>query len=391
MKFWLAYKMAIKSILNNKVRSALTMLGVIIGVAAVISAVGFAEGCMQSVTDMVEGMGTNVVTAMIVDRSHSKSVTTSDLDALVEQSQYIRAVSPYIMTTGNIKSKYGSKSSSVIGTNSDYLDMEGTKLEAGRFITQNDMDNNMKVAVIGSAVKRKLFEDVEPIGETIKVNGTNFKIVGLLEETMNGVEGTNDDMVMVPVNVAQRTLKIKNVTMFMASATSSEDIDLAMQHIKNFLHDIYRDTDKYMCFTQESILGILGDINNIMMLILGSIATISLVVGGIGIMNIMLVSVSERTREIGIRKAIGAKKKDILFQFLIEALMLTGIGGIIGILFGNAVIKYVIGSFDMIKPVYSIPWMIASFMFSLTIGLVFGIFPAYKAARLNPIDALRNE
>ena len=391
MKFWLAYKMAIKSILNNKVRSALTMLGVIIGVAAVISAVGFAEGCMQSVTDMVEGMGTNVVTAMIVDRSQTKSITTSDLDSLVKQSEYIRAVSPYIMITGNVKSKYGSKSSSVIGTNSDYLDMEGTELESGRFITASDMENNMKVAVIGSAVKRKIFEDVDPLGETIKVNGVNFTVVGLLEETMNGVEGTNDDMVMIPVNVAQRTLKIKNVTMFMASASSSDTIDLAMQHIKDFLYNIYRDSDKYMCFTQESVLGMLGDINNIMMIILGSIATISLVVGGIGIMNIMLVSVSERTREIGIRKAIGAKKKDILVQFLIEALMLTGIGGIIGILFGNFIIKYVIGSFDMIKPVYSVPWMIAAFMFSLFIGVVFGIFPAYKAAKLNPIDALRNE
>lgn len=391
MKFLLAYRMAIKSILNNKVRSALTMLGVIIGVAAVIAAVGFAQGCMQSVTDMVEGMGTNVVTAMIVDRSQTKSVTTSDLDALVEQSEYIRAISPYIMTTGIVKAESESKSTSIIGTNSDYLDMEDASIESGRFVTQSDMDNNMKVAVIGGAVKRKLFEGVEPVGKTIKVNGFNFTIIGVLEETMNGVEGTNDDVVMIPVNVAQRTLKIKNVTMFMASASSSDTIDLAMRHIEEFLYDIYRDDDKYMCFTQESILGILGDINNIMMIILGSIATISLVVGGIGIMNIMLVSVSERTREIGIRKAIGAKKKDILVQFLIEALMLTGIGGIIGIIFGNVIIKYVIGSFDMIKPVYSVPWMIASFMFSLIIGVVFGIFPAYKASKLHPIDALRNE
>lgn len=391
MKFLLAYKMAIKSILNNKVRSALTMLGVIIGVAAVISAVGFAQGCMQSVTDMVEGMGTNVVTAMIVDRSHTKSVSTADLEQLANQSEYILSVSPYIMTTGIVKANSESKSTSVIGTNSDYLQMEDAKMEMGRFVTDSDIENNMKVAVIGSAVRRKLFEDVNPIGQTIKVNGNSFTVIGLLEETMNGVDGTNDDVVMIPVNVAQRTLKIKNVTMFMASASSSDTVDLAMQHIENFLYNIYRDSDKYMCFTQESVLGMLGNISNIMMIILGSIATISLVVGGIGIMNIMLVSVSERTREIGIRKAIGAKKKDILIQFLIEALMLTGIGGILGILLGMAIIKYVIGAFELIKPVYSVPWIIASFTISLVIGIVFGIFPAYKAARLNPIEALRNE
>ena len=161
--------------------------------------------------------------------------------------------------------------------------------------------------------------------------------------------------------------------------------------LKASFKNIYKDDSKYMCFTQESILGLLGNISNIMMIILGSIATISLVVGGIGIMNIMLVSVSERTREIGIRKAIGAKKKDILVQFLIEALMLTGIGGIIGILFGMAIIKFVIGSFDLITPVYSVPWIIASFTISLVIGVVFGIFPAYKAAKLNPIEALRSE
>lgn len=391
MKFFLAYKMAIKSILNNKVRSALTMLGVIIGVAAVIAAVGFAQGCMQSVTDMVEGLGTNVVTAMIVDMSQSKSVTTSDLDSLVESSEYIASISPYIMTKGTIKSVNDSKSATIAGTNSSFISMGKVNLETGRFITESDMENTMKVAVIGGAVKRKLFPNENPIGQNIKISGTNFTVIGLLEEKMNGAEGTDDDMVIIPVNVAQRTLKIKNVTMFMASATASDTVDLAMQHIENFLYNIYRDSEKYMCFSQESVLGILGNISSIMMIILGSIATISLVVGGIGIMNIMLVSVSERTREIGIRKAIGAKKKDILVQFLIEALMLTGIGGLIGILFGVLIIKYVIGAFEIITPVYSMPWIIASFSISLIIGVVFGIFPAYKASKLSPIEALRNE
>ncbi len=391
MKFWLAYKMALKSILNNKVRSALTMLGVIIGVAAVIVAVGFAQGCMQSVTNMVEGMGTNVVTAMIVDMSQSRVITTNDLESFAQNSEYIASISPYIMVKGFVKSGTESKSATIVGTNSSYITIGDVKMATGRFITENDLDNNMKVAVVGSAVIRKLFEDKDPLGETIKVNGVNFTIVGTLKEKMNGADGTDDDMVVIPVNVAQRTLKVKNVTMFMASAKDSDSVDLAMKQIKDYLYGIYKDDSKYMCFTQESILGLLGNISNIMMIILGSIATISLVVGGIGIMNIMLVSVSERTREIGIRKAIGAKKKDILVQFLIEALMLTGIGGIIGILFGMAIIKFVIGSFDLITPVYSVPWIIASFTISLVIGVIFGIFPAYKAAKLNPIEALRSE
>ena len=391
MKFWLAYKMAIKSILNNKVRSALTMLGVIIGVAAVIASVGFAQGSMQSITNLVEGMGTNVITAMIVDRSESKSLTVDELDTLVDSSEYILSVSPYIMTKGLVKHRTESKSTTITGTNETYIDMGDVTLQEGRFITRGDMENNLKVAVIGSAVRNKLFEDADPIGQTIKVNGTNFTVVGLLNQKMNGADNTDDDMVIIPVNVAQRTLKIKNVTMFMASASASDTVDLAMKKIEDFLYDIFRDNDSFMCFTQESILGVLGNISSIMMLIMGSIATISLVVGGIGIMNIMLVSVSERTREIGIRKAIGAKKKDILIQFLIEALMLTGIGGIIGILVGVAIIKFIIGAVDMITPVYSVPWMIAAFTISLFIGVIFGIFPAYKAAKLNPIEALRNE
>lgn len=391
MKFWVAYKMAIKSILNNKVRSALTMLGVIIGVSAVITSVGFAQGSMQSITNLVEGMGTNVVTAMIIDMSQSKSLSVDDLNTLVKDSEYINSVSPYIVTKGVVKYRTESKSTTIAGTNETYIDMGDVTMHRGRFITRGDMENNQKVAVIGASVQKKLFAEEDPIGKSIKINGTNFTVVGLLTEKMNSADNTDDDMVVIPVNVAQRTLKIKNVTMFMASASSSDTVDLAMNQIEKFLYGIYRDSSKYICFTQESILGVLGNISSIMMLIMGSIATISLVVGGIGIMNIMLVSVSERTREIGIRKAIGAKRRDILIQFLIEALMLTGIGGIIGILLGVAIITFVIGAIDMITPVYSIPWIIASFTIALTIGVVFGIFPAQKAAKLNPIDALRNE
>lgn len=392
MNFLFAYKMAIKSILSNKVRSFLTMLGVIIGVMAVIVAVGFAQGSMATITNRIEGMGSNAITGMIIATNESnKGITTTDLEKLANSSAYIKSISPYTMTSEIVKAGGESKSAGIIGTNEDYLEIEGQKLKTGRFITRLDLENSDKVAVIGAAVEKKLFDGKDPLGQTIKVKGVNFTIVGTLESVMNAAEGTKDDYVFIPVNVAQRTLKIKNITMFIAEASAQDTVDLAKQKIEDYLYSIYKDKDDYILFTQESILSMLGDVSSIMMLILGSIATISLVVGGIGIMNIMLVSVTERTREIGIRKAIGAKKKDILVQFLIEALMLTGIGGIIGIIFGLVTIKYGIGSISLITPVYSLSWTLAAFLISLTIGVIFGIFPAYKAAKLNPIDALRTQ
>lgn len=392
MNFLFAYKMAIKSILSNKVRSFLTMLGVIIGVMAVIVAVGFAQGSMATITNRIEGMGSNAITGMIIATNESnKGITTTDLEKLANSSAYIKSISPYTMTSEIVKAGGESKSAGIIGTNEDYLEIEGQKLKTGRFITRLDLENSDKVAVIGAAVEKKLFDGKDPLGQTIKVKGVNFTIVGTLESVMNAAEGTKDDYVFIPVNVAQRTLKIKNITMFIAEASAQDTVDLAKQKIEDYLYSIYKDKDDYILFTQESILSMLGDVSSIMMLILGSIATISLVVGGIGIMNIMLVSVTERTREIGIRKAIGAKKKDILVQFLIEALMLTGIGGIIGIILGLVTIKYGIGSISLITPVYSLSWTLAAFLISLTIGVVFGIFPAYKAAKLNPIDALRTQ
>lgn len=392
MNFLFAYKMAIKSILSNKVRSFLTMLGVIIGVMAVIVAVGFAQGSMATITNRIEGMGSNAITGMIIATNESNmGITTTDLEKLANSSAYIKSISPYTMTSEIVKAGGESKSAGIIGTNEDYLEIEGQKLKTGRFITRLDLENSDKVAVIGAAVEKKLFDGKDPLGQTIKVKGVNFTIVGTLESVMNAAEGTKDDYVFIPVNVAQRTLKIKNITMFIAEASAQDTVDLAKQKIEDYLYSIYKDKDDYILFTQESILSMLGDVSSIMMLILGSIATISLVVGGIGIMNIMLVSVTERTREIGIRKAIGAKKKDILIQFLIEALMLTGIGGIIGIILGLVTIKYGIGSISLITPVYSLSWTLAAFLISLTIGVVFGIFPAYKAAKLNPIDALRTQ
>ena len=392
MNFLITFKMALKSLVDNKTRSALTMLGVIIGVAAVIAAVGFAQGSMQAVSSQIEGLGSNAITAMITRSSASRILTLEDLEKLEDSSPYIDKISPYIMQTTTVKVGSESKTTRVLGTDESYLEIEGMTMHEGRFLTASDGEQNEKVAVIGSAVVKKLFKDMDTaVGQSLKINGTKFLVVGVLDSVMNGADGTDDDMVIIPITVAQRTLKITAVSMFLANASSGDTVDLATQNIKDYLYSIFRDTDSYVVFTQEMMLSLLGNVSSIMMLILGSVATISLVVGGIGIMNIMLVSVSERTREIGIRKAIGAKRSDIMTQFLIESLLLTGIGGVIGIILGMLIIKYIIGSISIIQPVYSVPWIIAAFSISLIIGVVFGLFPAHKAAKLNPIDSLRNE
>lgn len=393
MNVLMAFKMAVKSVWNNKVRSALTMLGVIIGVAAVIAAVGFAQSCMNTVSSMIEGLGSNVVTAMIIDTSTRNSIKVEDLEKFAEESVYIEKISPFITKSVQVRGNGNNKYTTIVGGNETYMEMKGLKLNYGRNLSETDLDNSSKVALIGSAVAKKLFPNSQSdvIGNTMKIEGIEFKIIGVLKSSMNDADGTNDDIVVIPVNVAQRTLKINTVTMFLASATSAEVIDLATQTIEKYLYNIFKDKDSYFIMTQETILSMLDSITDIMMLIIGGVATISLVVGGIGIMNIMFVSVTERTREIGIRKAIGARKKDILIQFLFEALLLTVIGGIIGIILGVLIIKYVVGAIDPLVPVYSKEWIIAAFTISVSIGVIFGLFPANKAASLNPIDALRNE
>lgn len=394
MSVLMAFKMAVKSVWNNKVRSALTMLGVIIGVAAVIAAVGFAQSCMNTVSSMIQGLGSNVVTAMILDTSARNSIKLDDLSKFAESSAYIESISPFITKWVQVRGKNGNdKRTQVVGGNETYLQLDGLTLDYGRNLSSSDLENSSKVAILGSAVAKKLFSDNprEALGESIKIEGTEFKVIGVLKSTMNDADGTDDDIVAIPVNVAQRTLKINTVTMFLANATSSDVIDLATQAVEKYLYSIFKDKDSYFIITQETMLSMLDSVTGIMMLIIGGVATISLVVGGIGIMNIMFVSVTERTREIGIRKAIGAKKKDIMIQFLIEALLLTVIGGIIGIILGVLIIKYVVGAIDKLTPVYSKEWIIAAFTISVSIGVIFGLFPANKAASLNPIEALRNE
>jgi len=392
MSFFQAYKMAIKSIMANKGRSFLTMLGVIIGVASVISAVAFAQGSTKNITDSIQKLGTNLIQITITGRNSNRDMSYEDLkNFAAENSELISAIAPQSST--NARVKYGSKNinTTIIATSPEYENIRNVHVTQGRFILDFDLEYRQNVALIGTAVANELFENDDPIGKKIKINGQIFKVVGILEERANGATRSDDDQIIIPITSSRMVMGTSAVRNFAVEAASAEKVETAMESLENFLLDIYKNENAFRVFDQSQMLETLNNVTGTMMIVLGGIAAISLIVGGIGIMNIMLVSVTERTKEIGIRKAIGAKRKNILTQFLIEATVVTGMGGIIGILLGFSIIKFVIGGLNLVPEVYSIPWALIAFGISLLVGIIFGLFPAYKAASLKPIDALRTE
>lgn len=392
MKFIQAFKMAIKSIVSNKVRSFLTMLGVIIGVGSVIIAVGVAQGSTASITSSLSGLGSNLININITGRGSNRNVTYAELKKFQsDNSAIISNIAPQASGNAIVKSQNLSRSTSILGTSPEYSEINSTTVQEGRFLIQLDIDFNQKIAVIGTAVANDVFKGQSPIGKTMKISGQQFKVVGVLTQTANGVDASTDDRVIIPINVATKLNKSAVIKSFSAQAASAATVDQSVTILTAFLTKIYKSTNAFRVTNLAAVLSSLNSITSTLTVVLAGIASISLVVGGIGIMNIMLVSVTERTREIGIRKAIGAKKRNILTQFLIEALVITGLGGIIGIIVGVCTIKFVIGGLKLVPEVYSIPWILLSFGISLLIGVVFGMYPANKAANLNPIDALAYE
>ncbi|AEY65348.1 ABC transporter permease [Clostridium sp. BNL1100] len=392
MGFFQAYKMALKSIASNKVRSFLTMLGVIIGVGSVITAVAFAQGSTKSITDSIEGLGSNLISINITGRNSNRNITYDELKTFADQnSKDISMIAPVVNGSMTLKAGTKSRNSTVIGTSEEYEYIRSRHVQSGRFILSFDNDYKLKTAVIGTAVASDLFEGQNPVGQTLKINGQVFKVVGVLQQIDGGQDSSSDDQVIIPVTVAQRLSKNSRISNFTVQAADADSVETTMAKLNVYLTGIYGSTDAFTVTNQAQMLSTLNSITDTLMVVLGGIAAISLIVGGIGIMNIMLVSVTERTREIGIRKAIGAKRKNIMIQFLIEAVMITGIGGALGILIGLFCIRFIIGGFNITTPVYSPFWMMLSFGISLGVGVIFGMFPAYKAARLNPIEALRFE
>ncbi|QGQ47735.1 ABC transporter permease [Metabacillus sediminilitoris] len=391
MKLGQAVKIAYKNIVSNKLRAFLTMLGIIIGVSAVIALVSLGQGASQSVSDDVSSLGTTMVSVNIQGNSTTEEVVDYDEVMAFEEYSEVEAVSPTVSGSGTVKNGTTSKDSvSISGVTPAYEDVQMTTISSGRFILDIDQENRNKVVVLGSNVATELFGFTSSVGNEVKIDGTTFKVVGVLSEQGEELQGSVDDMVLIPFTTAQRFLGQTVINSVDVKMASEETVEIGMEKIERFLYNQFSgDETSYNVRNQSDIAEALTSVTDTMTLLLAGIAGISLIVGGIGIMNIMLVSVTERTREIGIRKAIGAKKKDILTQFLIEATVLSGLGGLLGVLIG-------IGSAEALSIILdmavSISWLAVgvAVSFSIVIGVAFGIFPANKAANLSPLEALRH-
>lgn len=399
-----SFLMAWASLIANKMRSLLTMLGIIIGVAAVIALVSIGNGVKQDIENSISSLGSNLLVVLPgaprtpgarSSQGSMKSLKISDYEAIAKL-EGVKAASP--MTNGSYVVIYQNKNwtTSVAGVNSNFQDVNNWTMTSGRFFSDKNVQNRERVAVVGQTVVKNLFTDEDPVGKEIRVKNIPFRVIGVLKSKGNGTMGNDqDDTVLIPYTTSmERVEGIDYLRRVYVVAKDDEGIDRLQADIENLLrvrHNI-KDTnlDDFNIQNMKSIMETVAQTTGTFTLFLGAVAAISLVVGGIGIMNIMLVSVTERTREIGVRKALGATYSVIVTQFLIEAVVISLMGGFIGIAFGIGASK-VIGIVSGMSTIVSVPTIIMSFAFSMAIGLIFGIYPARKAAKLNPIDALHYE
>lgn len=384
-------KMAWSAIISNKMRSFLTMLGIIIGVVSLVVLVSVVNGATSSVTDSISKMGTNLLTVTISD-DKDKPLNWADITVLADEDEFAEAAP---MAQGNFTAKNGTESDSisVTGTTPGYYDIQGLDLGSGRFLKTADVNSSTYVIVINQYAATTLFNRSNVVGEEISINGIKFQIIGVLAEEESSGSGFNSERMeaYIPYTTMIRLSdSVKYVTTFYVTASSEEETDTAELSITNRMLERFNyDEDAFSVSNMSTLMETMSSVTNTLSIMLGGIAAISLLVGGIGIMNIMLVSVTERTREIGIRKAIGAGYADIMLQFLIEALVISLLGCMFGIV-GSGVIIFVIG-----KVVTSLTFTMStgaiwvSVIFSAFVGIAFGSYPANKAARKKPIDALR--
>lgn len=399
-----SFLMAWASLIANKMRSILTMLGIIIGVAAVIALVSIGNGVKQDIQNSISSLGSNLLMVMPgaprtpgvrPSPGSMKSLKVSDYQA-ISKLDGVKAASPY--TANSYVTIYQSKNwtTTVSGVSSNFQDVNNWTMAEGRFISSKNVENRERVAVVGQTVVKNLFAGEDPVGKEIRVKNIPFRVIGVLNSKGNGTMGNDqDDAIFIPYTTAmERVEGVDYLRMVYVVASDDNGIDRLQSDIENLLrvrHSI-KDTnlDDFDIQNMKSIMETMEQTTGTLTLFLGAVAAISLVVGGIGIMNIMLVSVTERTREIGIRKALGATYFVIVTQFLIEAVVISLMGGLIGIALGIGASK-LIGLTSGMSTVISVPTIVLSFAFSMAIGLVFGIYPARKAAKLNPIDALHYE
>ena len=401
-------RIALRALKANMLRSSLTVLGIVIGVAAVVALLSVGKGTTKSIEDQVQGMGTNLITISSArsfgpgGSSSEGTLLYKDYEMIVSKVDNIDGISPYYQSSEQVSTSNKTSSYSVIGVTPSYETVSLQTMSLGRFFTAEDSLLKSRVAIIGETVSEDLFSGLNPIGRTIKINNVEFEVIGVLASKGSSGFMSGDSNVLIPLETGytkvfgRRAYSNNNKTLsgISISASSSEKIDKVISDTETVLrsqHNLTLSDDlPFTVSSQEEMLSSLSDISATMSVYLGAIAGISLLVGGIGIMNITLVSVTERTREIGLRKAVGAPQKAILLQFLVETLTLALIGGALGILLGCA-IAWVFTCLDLITAVVTADTLILAFSFSAVIGIIFGLYPAYKASKLRPIEALRYE
>ena len=405
---------ALRSLSANKLRAALTMLGIIIGVGAVIGLMSIGKGVQASVTERISGLGTNLLFVrpgaastggVRAAQGTAATLTLADAEAIADPSNVptVVMVAPEFQSGGQIVANGQNAFTRILGVTPEYRTMRNFNLSDGDFITQSQVDGSSAVLVLGATVAQNLFGEDSPVGQTVRINNRQFRVIGVLEQKGGTGQGSQDDLVLAPITTVQNRLQMqrtasgsRNVNTINVEIDDQKNLTIAQDQIAALLRDRHRITsqDDFTITSQQDVLETLNQITGVMTLFLGAIAGISLLVGGIGIMNIMLVSVTERTREIGIRKAVGAKRRDIMLQFLVEATTLSLAGGAVGLALGWTIARVVSGinvNGQVIRAVVSPDIVLLAIGVSAAIGIFFGLYPSSRAASLNPIEALRYE
>lgn len=391
----------------NKIRSGLTMLGIVIGISSVIAMVSIGQGAQSSIQASIQSIGSNLIivspgaqrgagVTVSAGRGSAQSLKLSDAEAIKEEVLFVKGVSPEVSRRYQVTAKGTNTNTQIVGTVPDYATVRNVEVSEGNFITEQNIRNAGKVAILGPTVQTDLFgEGVNAIGQTIRINKVDFKVIGITKAKGGSGFNNPDDMIFIPISTAQRFLSGDDyVTSISVAAEDSESTSLVQEEITSLLLERHNIKDPaladFSTLNQADIIATASSVTQTFTILLGAVAGISLVVGGIGIMNMMLTTVTERTREIGLRKAIGAKKRDINMQFLAEAVMLTFLGGVIGVILGWA-ISFGVSYFGILQTKVSVSSVLLAFGVSAVIGIVFGYYPARRAASLNPIEALRYE
>jgi putative ABC transport system permease protein len=402
MNFLETFQVSLEAILSNKVRSGLTMLGVIIGVMAVILLVSIGEGARVYITKELTGLGTNLLIITPGKTSTSggfhppsagtvRKLTYDDSQALRRRAWLLTDAVPIVLGTGRIKNGNLGRDTMIIGTTQEFQRVRSLYVDTGSYVSDSDVDSKAKVVVLGTKVKEELFGDRNPLGQVVMLSDARYRVIGVMRKKGTSLGWDIDDVVFIPVTSGQELFDTDGLFEILASTPRAEDVDRAIAQIKDILIRRHAHKEDFTIQTQGAMLSTMNTILGVLTAVLGGIAGISLLVGGIGIMNIMLVSVRERTREIGIRKALGARNRDIMAQFMIEAMTLSGAGGIIGIIVGVG-LAFIIPVFIDVLPTSVSAWsIIMAFTFSAAVGVFFGVYPARKAALQDPIQALRYE